>query len=121
MTTAHKRTRRKAKPNDRRRQNKGQPRTAFRSGPDRIAIAFATVLRELGATKKGATEIAVAVMHGRPVALKQSQRHGRGLTMLDMDYELIRGHGATTSIPVGAKRLRRKIKRAIGDEDALQP
>jgi hypothetical protein len=81
--------RRKAGPNDKRRQNKGRPRKAFQSDPDLIPLAFAAFLRELGTTRNGALAIAVAVRHGRLVGPKANRRHGLGIALLDMDYELI--------------------------------
>jgi hypothetical protein len=95
---------------------RGRPRNVFLSDPDRYVLALASVFRELGASRRGAVEIAVACTEGRVVGLNRRPGRGHGLSMLELTYELphtVNVNGITDR----ARELRRKMKAAIKDED----
>jgi hypothetical protein len=94
----------------------GRPRNTFLSDPDRYLMALAYVFREMGASRRGAIEIAVACTEGRVIGLNRRPGRGHGLTMLDLAYE-VPGHTANTDgIADRARWLRRKMEKAICDK-----
>jgi hypothetical protein len=58
-------------------------------------------------------------MCGRPTGVEPRCR-GRKAGLLATTFELIPARGAPTSIPVGARKLKRKMERARGHEESLQ-
>jgi hypothetical protein len=97
------------------RRRRGRPKKAFRSDPDRFVLAVATALGEMGCSRRGALEIAVACVLGVPVGVNSKPGWGRGINLLDIEYEMRRG---AATISGRAERLRRKIKTALGDPAA---
>jgi hypothetical protein len=94
---------------------RGRHRNSFLNDPDRYPLALACVFRELGASRRGAVEIAVACTEGRVIGANQRPGRGHGLTMLDLAYELP-GHTVNADgIADRARWLRRKMKSGIGD------
>ncbi len=101
---------------------RGRHRNTFLSDPDRYPLALAHMYREMGVSRRGSIEIAVACTEGRVIGANQpSQRiRSRGLGMLDIAYELP-GHLANANgIADRARGLRRKMKNAIRDEASVR-
>ena len=96
---------------------RGRPRNTFLTDPDRYVLALAHVFRELGASRRGSIEIAVACTEGWVIGLNTKPGRGHGLTMLDLVYELPKTVNAN-GIADRARWLRRKMKAVIKDEDA---
>jgi hypothetical protein len=96
---------------------RGRPRNTFLGDPDRYPLALASVFREMGTSRRGAVEIAIACTEGRVIGLNQRPGRGHGLTMLDFAYELP-GHTVNADgIADRARGLRRKMKAVIEDKD----
>jgi hypothetical protein len=118
------------------RKPRGRPRKPLAEDPDRRILALALVFREWGVTRKGAVQIAVALIEGRPVALNPkahnrrrqlikalvsgnpATRGGRGLDLLDWKFELRARPGAAATIEGRARTLSQKMRKAIEDQDA---
>ena len=98
---------------------RGRPRNTFLSDPDRYPLALAHVFREMGVSRRGSIEIAVACMEGMVVGPNRRQRwhRSRGLNMLDVAYELPGRGGNAGNIADRARWLRRKMKAVIEDRD----
>jgi hypothetical protein len=101
-------------------RKRGRPRNTFLSDPDRYPLALAHVYREMGASRRGAIEIAVAGMEGRVVGPNQWPGYGRGLSMLEFDYELPGHTYNADGIADRARGLRRKMKAAAKDEASVR-
>ncbi len=98
---------------------RGRPRNTFLSDPDRYVLAAAHMFREMGASRRGAIEIAVACIEGVVVGPNTKLGWGRGIKMLDASYEL-RQRGDSYDIADRARWLRRKMKEAAKDEAAVR-
>jgi hypothetical protein len=101
------------------RRRRGAPAKAFRSDPDRYLLAVATAFGGMGTSRRGALEIAVAAVQGLPVGPNLKPGWGRGINLLDAEYELRRPASAAT-IAGRAEGLRQKIKKALDDPDAVK-
>lgn len=98
---------------------RGRPPNSFITDPDRYLLALAYVFRELEASRRGAVEIAVACLEGSVIGLNRRPGWGRGLGMIEVEYEL-RGHvGGSKAIADRARHLRRKMG-AIKSEASLR-
>jgi hypothetical protein len=97
---------------------RGRHKLAFRTDPDRFVLALAIVFREFGASRRGAVEIAVAYLSGKPVAIRKPD-WGRGLGMLPIAYELP-GYSGPNAIANRARHLRRKVREALADPEDLR-
>lgn len=98
---------------------RGRPRNTFLADPDRYPLALAHTFREMGASRRGAIEIAVCCTEGWLVGPNQRPGWGRGLGMLDVTYKLPRTVSAN-GIADRSRWLRRKMKQAIKDESAAR-
>jgi hypothetical protein len=96
---------------------RGRPRIKFATDPDRYVLALAHVFREMGASRRGAIEIAVACMEGCVIGPNQWPGRGHGLTMLDLSYELPGHTFNANGIADRARWLRRKMKTVVKDEN----
>jgi hypothetical protein len=95
---------------------RGRPRNTFLSDPDRYPLALAHVFREMGTSRRGAVEIAVACTEGVVVGPNRPGR-GHGRTMLELAYELP-GHTVNADgIADRARWLRRKMRAVVRDKD----
>jgi hypothetical protein len=95
---------------------RGRPRNTFLTDPDRYVLALASVFREMGTSRRGAIEIAVAALEGFPSAINSKPGWGRGLGLLDVHYELRDQPDDPDAIANRARWLRRKIKDGVNDE-----
>lgn len=100
----------------------GRRRKTFLSDPDRYPLALAHMYREMGASRRGSIEIAVASTEGCVIGVNQQSRRirSRGLGMLDYTYELPGHTFNVDGIADRARGLRRKMKNAIRDEASLR-
>jgi hypothetical protein len=95
----------------------GRPKLEFRHDPDRYLLALAAVFRELGASRRGSIEIAVACLEGVVVGRNAKPGWGRGIGVLEVRYELWRRRDdAGDGIADRARWLRRKMKDGDSDE-----
>jgi hypothetical protein len=102
-----------------RHQRRGRPKKKFRDDPDRFVLAVATAFAAMGTSRRGALEIAVACVQGRPVGPNLKPGWGRGINLLDAKYQLRRPATAAT-IAGRAEGLRQKIKMVLHDPDAVR-
>jgi hypothetical protein len=99
---------------------RGRPRNTFLTDPDRYVLALASVFREMGTSRRGAIEIAVAALEGFPSAINPKPGWGRGLGLLDVHYELPDQPDDPDAIANRARWLRRKIKDGVNDDASLR-
>ena len=88
--------------------------------PDRYLMAVAAAFPDLGTSRRGAVEIAVAAIEGYPVGPNLKPGWGRGLGLLYEEYTMRRKPGMAATIPNRARELRRKLKRAAIDPVATR-
>ena len=65
---------------------RGRPRIEFLQDPDRYLLAVAAIFPDLGTSRKGAIEIAVAAIEGYAVGPNCRPGWGRGLNLLYEEY-----------------------------------
>ena len=87
--------------------------------PDRYLLAVAAAFPDLGTSRKGAIEIAIAAIEGYVVGPNRKPGWGRGLGMLYDEYAMRPGRRAAT-IGNRERELRRKMKRAANDPVAAR-
>jgi hypothetical protein len=96
---------------------RGRPPRRFLDDPDRYLMALALAYWALGASQRGACEIAVATVEGKPVVRNRKRgKGGHGLNLLEWEFSL--RPGAARTIEGRARGLRRKIKQACEDDAA---
>ena len=96
-------------------KRRGRPHLGFLQDPDRFLLAIAAVFRDLGTSRKGAIEIAVAAIEGYVVGPNLKPGWGRGLGLLYDHYVMRPVPGRAASIGNRERELRRKLKRALED------
>jgi hypothetical protein len=96
-------------------KRRGRPHLDFLQDPDRFLLAIAAVFRDLGTSRKGAIEIAVAAIEGHVVGPNLKPGWGRGLGLLYDHYVMRPAPGRAASIDNRERELRRKLKRALKD------
>jgi hypothetical protein len=89
------------------RRRRGRPRIEFLQDPDRYLLAVAAAFPDLGTSRKGAIEIAVAAIEGYVVGPNRKPGWGRGLGMLYDEYAMRPG-GRAATIGNRERELRRK-------------
>jgi hypothetical protein len=97
---------------------RGRPRIEFLQDPDRYLLAVAAIFPDLGTSRKGAVEIAVAAIEGYAVGPNRRPGWGRGLNLLYEEYRMRPGRAAT--IDNRQRELRRKMKRVAADPVAAR-
>jgi hypothetical protein len=103
------------------RRRRGRPPIEnFLQDPDRYLLAVAAAFPDLGTTRRGAVEIAVAAIEGYPVGPNLKPGWGRGLGLLYEEFTMRREPGMAATIPNRARELRRKMKRAAKDPVAAR-
>jgi hypothetical protein len=83
-------------------------------------LAVAAAFPDLGTSRRGAIEIAVAAIEGYPVGPNLKPGWGRGLGLLYEEYAMRHKPGMAATIPNRARELRRKLKRAAKDPVAAR-
>ena len=90
---------------------RGRPPIPFQQDRDRYLLAVAAAFPDLGTSRKGAVEIAVAAVEGWVIGRNRKPR-GRGLNML-ADLYALRSPSRAASIDNRQRELRRKLKRCV--------
>jgi hypothetical protein len=94
---------------------RGRPRNTFLSDPDRYLLALAYVFREMGVSRRGSIEMAVACLEGVVTGRNPKPGWGRGMGMLVVNYQLRDRPHDLDGIANGARWLRRKMEAGVAD------
>lgn len=82
-------------------------------------LAVAAIFPDLGTSRRGAVEIAIAAIEGYAIGPNRQPGWGRGLNLLYHEYAM-RPDSRATSIDSRQRELRRKMKKAAGDPVAAR-
>jgi hypothetical protein len=102
------------------KRGRGRPRIEFLRDPDRYLLAIAAGFPDLGTSRRGAVELAVAAVEGYAIGPNRRPGWGRGLNLLYDEYAMRPAAGAAATIPNRSRELRRKMKRAAADPMAAR-
>lgn len=94
-------------------KSRGRPPKAYLIDPDRHVMALAVMFQTQGCSRRGAVEIAVCSMEGLPTRPSQKPGWGRGINLLDVEFELKRRPGAAATVAGRARTIRQKMKKWV--------